>query len=141
MSELFTPGPTEDEDEPVLYYANCHDFVVGYMLPSWRHTFAGARWCQLWWRHAEAVNRLDALWRSFEVHRHGDPSGMAVWWRDFADPTMSALTRPDGPFSRCSAELDEHDQAPIWPSRKPPAGLFMDERAIRPRSSAVVDDM
>lgn len=117
-------------EQPQLAYPNCAEFVEYFLLPSWRHTTSGARWCAYWWRHSEAISRLDALWRSFEAHRHGDPSGMAVWWRDFADPTMNSLTRDNGTFALCDAVTGEHDEAKIWPVNTPPVGMFGNERGI-----------
>lgn len=128
------------EQEPDLYFANAHDFVVQYLLPSWRHTYSGARWCAQWWCHAEALSRLDALWRAFESMRHGDAAGMAVWWRDFADPTMASLTRENGTFAQCNAASGEHALNKTWTSQEPPPGMFVDERMIRPRSAAVLAD-
>lgn len=144
MSQL--PEPFEDEyddgydDDPGLFFPNAYEFVIQYLLPSWRHTYSGARWCAHWWRHAEAVSRLDALWRAFEAHRHGDPSGMAVWWRDFADPLMATLTAENGTFAQCDAKTGDHAQNRTWPTAEPPAAMFIDERAIRPRSAAVIDE-
>ena len=86
------------EQEPDLYFANAHDFVVQYLLPSWRHTYSGARWCAQWWCHAEALSRLDALWRAFESMRHGDAAGMAVWWSMCPVPGRTA--RGGGSTSR-----------------------------------------
>ena len=126
------------EEEPDLYFANAHDFVVQYLLPSWRHTTSGVRWCARWWCHAEAISRLDALWRSFESMRHGDAAGMAVWWRDFADPLMGSLTRENGTFAQCDAATGEHALNPTWASQEPPPGMFVDEGMIRPRSAAVL---
>lgn len=140
MNEPIFPVAADDEDDPDLYFANAHDFVTGYLLPSWRHTRSGSKWCQYWWRHAEALNRLDALWRSFEGHRHGDASGMAVWWRDFADPTMSSLTRTSGTFAQCDPTTGDHVANPTWKSAPAPAGMFMDERKIRSRATAVIED-
>ena len=56
------------------------------------------RWCPQWYLHPEAVARLEALWKAFEHLRHDPPLGAAIWWRDYTDPTMTALTAPDGPF-------------------------------------------
>ena len=33
------------------------------------------RWCRQWWKHAEAISRLEALWRSWEAARL-NPVGM-----------------------------------------------------------------
>lgn len=131
-----------------LWYANAHDFVVGYLTPNYIRTLEKEqRWCQEWWRHAEAVARLDALWRSFEAHRVSDnASSMAVWWRDFADPTMAALTQQKGVFEMCNGRTGEHvareesEKDGIFITKTPPWGMFTDERRIVPAEYAEFDD-
>lgn len=59
-------------------------------------------WCTQWWRHREAVSRLTALWRAWKHLRLDPATGMAVWWRDYADPTMRALFEEKGPFHGCT---------------------------------------
>ena len=137
MSEQQVPALAVDENDPAargLWFANVHDFVVSYLTPNWiRRLDRETRWCRQWWRHAEAHARLDALWRSFEAHRVSpDANAMAVWWRDFADPTMSALTRLKGPFEQCDGREGEHvDTSPeTWVTDRPPLGMFQDERVI-----------
>ena len=122
--------PEVFQETPELCYANVNEFVTEFLLPSWRHTFAGARWCSQWWRHSEAISRLDALWRAFEQLRTGEPLNMAVWWRDYADPMMRSLTDPDGVFCMCDATTDEHRVPEVWKSDPPPEGMFTDERKI-----------
>lgn len=125
-----------------LYYANALDFMDHYMLPSYPRVVGGdVAWCEHWWKHGEALARIDALWRSFEAHRvHDNASSMAVWWRDFADPTMSALTRPDGVFAKCTGRpgyaehVDDHDR--MLRTTTPPEGMFTDERKIGPQEYA-----
>ncbi|HLS72705.1 MAG TPA: DUF4913 domain-containing protein [Actinomycetaceae bacterium] len=140
MSEATEP-PVEgvDGNDPAargLWFANVHDFVVSYLTPNWiRRIEKDTRWCQQWWRHAEAHARLDALWRSFEAHRVSpDANAMAIWWRDFADPTMAALTRLKGPFEQCEGEAGNANHVDTGPERwvtaKPPHGMFMDERTV-----------
>lgn len=78
------------------------------------------RWCSHWWAHAEAVARLEALWRAWET-LHRDPgTGPLSWW-GMCDATMAALTAPDGPFKRCSDTA--HKLPPALPCEPPPAGL------------------
>ena len=127
-------------NEIVLYYSNVDAFLHQFLLPSWRHTWAGARWCQEWYKHSEAVARLDALWRSYEAMRVGDPTGMAVWWRDFADPIMSSLTRENGTFAACDAERGVHAPMDMWPSKHAPDVTVPPETVLRPRSSAAYAD-
>lgn len=143
MSEYPIPAApladaSSDPNDPAakgLWFANVHEFVTSYLTPNWiRRLDKETRWCRQWWRHAEAHARLDALWRSFEAHRVSpDANAMAIWWRDFADPTMAALTRSKGPFEQCEGagdgghvELGEYR----WVTDRPPAGMFTDERIV-----------
>ena len=57
---------------------------------------AARRWAAEWWRDAEAIVRLEALWRSWEHLRLDPATGMSVWLRDHADHHLAALMDPDG---------------------------------------------
>jgi hypothetical protein len=121
-------GPNEPEAAPAQpYFANVDEFVRLYLLPNWRRNTLHARWCATWWEHAEAITRLEAIWESWERHRLEPGTGMAVWWRAYADPHMAVLTDRDaGPLHKCDASKDRHEVPPVWPSNLPPAGLFHD---------------
>jgi hypothetical protein len=59
-------------------------------------------WCSQWWDHPEAVQRIEALWRAWEVLRLDGGTGMSTWWVDHADPQLAHLCNPDiGPFGHC----------------------------------------
>lgn len=91
------------EPAPELYYPCLDDWFQDYFASAYRRSFLGPqhRWCAQWWRHPEAVSRLDAMWRAWE-HLRLDPAlGMSTWWREHADPHMAALTHPDGTFKSC----------------------------------------
>ncbi|GAA2502506.1 DUF4913 domain-containing protein [Terrabacter carboxydivorans] len=111
------------------FYANVDEFVCGYLLPNWRLPCGsgGITWCARWWEHAEAITRLEALWESWERSRIVEGVGMAVWWRDYADPHMAILTdAQSGPFTKCRADLDRHELLPLWQAVPAPHGLFRD---------------
>ncbi|PZT77933.1 DUF4913 domain-containing protein [Streptomyces sp. AC1-42W] len=60
-------------------------------------------WCADWWRHAEAIARIAALWRAFEYLRHDAALGMTHWWLHHADPHLAVLMDPrTGPFALCT---------------------------------------
>jgi len=85
-------------------------------------------WAAEWWRYAEAVSRLDSLWRAWEHLRLDASTGMSVWWRDHADHHMPILLDPDGPFAGAEGELNSSKRGEPLPYAPPPEGLFPDVR-------------
>lgn len=61
-------------------------------------------WCPQWWRHVEAVTRINALWHAWEKSRLEDGAAMSTWLLDHADRHMDRLLSPDGPFAYCTAK-------------------------------------
>jgi hypothetical protein len=118
-------------------YATVEDFVRELLAPMYRRALDGTdrSWCPEWWRHAEAISRLDALWRAWEHLRLDPDTGMSVWFRDHADHHMAVLLDSEGPFKRCSKGHRALDELPLEPA---PEGLFMpmvwpaDEYATEP---------
>ena len=68
-------------------------------------------WCPEWWRHAEVIVRMDAMWRSFEQLRQEAGTGLSVWLRDHVDHHMAIILSDDGPLARCKP--DKHSDRPI----------------------------
>jgi len=96
-------------------------------LESWVHEFfvltfgrndERARWCARWWDHPEAVMRLDALWRTWEVASLDPVRGIADWISAYLDPNLAILLGPGGPFASCTAE--RHEPAPVLAVSPPP---------------------
>ncbi|WP_239648115.1 DUF4913 domain-containing protein [Nocardiopsis ganjiahuensis] len=83
------------------------------------------RWAAEWWCSAEAISRLESLWRSWEHLRLDPATGMSVWWRDHADHHMQILFDPEGPFG---SSQDENKAGQPLPCTAPPEGLFPDLR-------------
>lgn len=123
-----TAEPAEtDEDAPELFYANVAEFVGEKLAPTYRRHVnpgGGITWCPQWWKHAEAISRLEALWRAWEFLRLEGATGMSVWWRDHADHHMSVLLSADGPFKGCSPEDGHRSKLPPLQCEEPPEGLF-----------------
>ena len=119
-----TAGHTEDEITAI--FGNVYEFFEWF-----RHFYKRrvgtpvCKWRDDWWNCPEAEYRLTALWRSWEKARYDPADGIALWWRDYADPIMSMLMSPTGPFAE-SHTTGQPDQ-PL-PSRIPPKGRFRDER-------------
>lgn len=132
----------EGEEPPELYFESLEVFV-GWLLDTYRRSTVGPHriWCPEWWRHPEALARLDALWRAFE-HLRLDPAlGMSVWWRDHADHHLAVLMDPDGPLKGCNVERG-HSDRPLEPlARTPvPDGLLEHESASRRDRAAGGED-
>ena len=117
MSEPYTP-----------YFPHLAAFVSEFLVKAYARKLGHSHvWCPEWYRHFEAMCRLDALWRSWEYLRHDGDTGMSSWWRDHADHHMTFLLDPDGPFGPCRREHTEYP-IPNLPLIDPPEGLFEDER-------------
>lgn len=80
----------------------------------------GATWCPQWWKHAEAISRLEALWRAWEFLRLDGTTGMGVWWRDNTDHHMSVLLSTDGPFKGCTPDDGHRPKLAPLPCEQPP---------------------
>lgn len=116
-------------DEPQLFYGSVDEFVREKLSKTYRRQVGERtqhRWAAEWWRNAEAVSRLEALWRSWEALRLDPATGMSVWWRDHADHHMPILLSPDGPFAKAT---DSNDTGGPLPYERPPEGLFPDVRS------------
>lgn len=114
---------------PSTYYGSVDEWMRRWLLPTYRRITKGGQggvlWRADWWRSAEAVSRLDALWRAWEHLRRDPATGMSVWWRDHADPQMGALLSPDGPFKGHREAEDRSNRAgEQLPYDAPPTGLF-----------------
>ncbi|MFG1911590.1 DUF4913 domain-containing protein [Kribbella sp. NPDC048928] len=99
-------------------------------LESWVHEFfvltfgrppEQARWCAQWWDHPEAVLRLDALWRTWEVASLDPVHGVANWISSHLDPNLAQLFSAAGPFARCAE--GRHIPTPVLPVNPPPDGF------------------
>ena len=124
---------TEAVSSPEPYYSGVQEFVESWLLAIYRRSVRGhARtWCPCWWEHGEAVSRLDALWRAWEVLRLDAGTGLSVWWRDHADHHLTILLDADGPFKGCE---DGHCDRPLepLPYEQPQPGTFQREKTGLP---------
>lgn len=116
--------PPEEPAAP--FYPSLDAFVAEQLAPMYRRHLGDGRhtvWCPRWWAHAEAIARLEALWRSWEHLRCEPALGMSVWFRDHADVHMGVLLDADGPFRGCKPDGHSGRLLPL-PVEDPPAGLF-----------------
>lgn len=117
------PADAAEDEAPELFYASVAEKLATtyrrYINPG-----GGIIWCPQWWKHAEAINRLEALWRAWEFLRLEGTTGMSVWWRGHADHHMNFLLSADDPFRGCSPDDDHKSKLPPLPCEEPPEGLF-----------------
>lgn len=115
-------------DPPRLYYLTLGEWVQEWLFPVYRRSVRGHErsWCPQWWKHAEAVARLEALWRAWEHLRQDPATGLSVWFRDHADHHMTVLLDADGPFKGCDGQHCEHPVEEL-PHDPPPEGMFEPE--------------
>jgi hypothetical protein len=121
-------GGKDGDGRPELFYSSLEEFVREQLAPMYRRALDGTQrtWCPEWWRHAEAISRLEALWRAWEHLRLDPATGISVWFRDHADHHMAVLLDSEGPFKRCSVEKGHGErQLEPLPLVDPPAGLFL----------------
>ncbi len=101
-----------------LRFPSVEAWVYGLFLPMFGWRVDGQRWywCPQWWRHAEAIWRLELLWRSWEVARLA-ATGMSGWSVE-VDRHLRELLGEDGPFRQCRAAEDDR---PARHTELPPA--------------------
>ena len=139
IAERAVERELDDLAEPACaYYPTLPSWVEDWLLPLYRRSLNGHHrvWCPEWWRHNEAVARLDALWRAWEHLRLDPATGLSVWFRDHADHHMSILLDADGPLKGCDGH---HSQRPLdpLPHNPPPQGIFEPDDELMP--SAPID--
>lgn len=120
------PGGGAAEQEPVApFFGSLLEFVVEHFGPVYaRNTSPTVRWCASWWDHAEAIYRLEALWRTWELYRLEPRLGIASWLRDYLDPQLRELTSATGPFASCTE--DRHSPVKALPTNQPPEAYLND---------------
>lgn len=111
--------------EPI--YSGVVEFVENYLSVVYRRQVtdvSDAVWCSDWWKHTEAIVRLEALWRAWEHLRHDGAIGLSTWFLEHADPHMKILLDPKGPFQYCSVRGGHKDLLNALPLTAPPQGMF-----------------
>lgn len=127
LSDVRECSDSSCEQDSETVFPNMGEFVHSWLLRVINRTVDNQNtfWCSEWWKHPEAVCRLDTLWRSWEEERN-NMSTFTNWWRDRLDYHMSVLMSPTGPFRYCSDGF--HDSASYardaFPIKEPPVGLF-----------------
>ncbi len=123
-------GQGAGDPGPQLMYPTVEAWVTDFLTHSYARdvTEPGTHhhWCSQWWKHSEALDRLDGLWRAWEALRRDPTTGPITWWINYADPTMTILLSRDGPFARCRRTQHAGPEAlvPPLPLVEAPSGLF-----------------
>ncbi len=103
VTALMTDGSVSSATAPSPRYGTLDDWVLEYFAPTFGRPIGGEiRWCAQWREHAEAIGRLESLWRSWEVLRLDPAMGMVTWLTNYLDPQLLALLGRAGPFSQCA---------------------------------------
>jgi len=123
------PGHDQPPETPQLAYPSVADWVQQYLVVVYARpidTSGRFFWCRRWWLHDEALDRLDALWRAWEATRLDGNTGPATWWTTYADPIMTTLLSPTGPFRKCdnAHHAPPEQLTPPLPVDAAPAELF-----------------
>jgi Domain of unknown function (DUF4913) len=126
-ADLALPPPAADDAAPPgPLYDSVQEWVNEHFLPMYRRPIGGEyRWCSQWWRHAEAITRLTALWQSWEAMRLQPGTGTANWLLTHLDHQLPVLLGRSGPFAQCSP--GEHVEPRPATAEPPPPGWWDDD--------------
>lgn len=106
-------NPVESAPHGRQMFATLDAWVSSYFIPVFRRPLGGEyRWCAQWADHAEARERLEALWTSWEALRDEKPTGMVTWLTSLLDPQLPILLGRSGPFASCTPS--RHDPERSW---------------------------
>ena len=126
-----TSGHGPIEPKPELVYSSAVEFFAELLAQSYvREVNEGATfaWCPEWYKHPEALIRMEAIWRAWEHLRLEPALGISTWWLNHADPHMRILMDKEGPFKKCA--YDGHKppvpEKAALPHVTPEAGVFAD---------------
>ena len=109
------------ENEFATVYAFVEQYVTQVYAEDLVESARELVWCPQWFRHPEAVARLEAAWHAFEQLRQEAGTGRSTWFRDHGDPCMNRLLAKEGPFQRC--DHGRHKLKPALPVDQPAAFL------------------
>jgi hypothetical protein len=125
-------GPEHSHGEPAaeLVYDSAVEFFVELLAPSYvREVNEGAAfaWCSEWYKHPEALIRMESIWRAWEHLRLEPALGISTWWLNHVDPHMRVLMDKEGPFKKCAYDGHKPPRAAglaALPHSEPEAGIF-----------------
>ncbi|MBY8859535.1 DUF4913 domain-containing protein [Nocardia sp. CA2R105] len=121
------PAGMFNEVSDDVTYKSVVQFVENYLSMTFQRQVTDTTdtvWCPEWWKHHEAVARLDSLWRVWEHFRQQGATGLSEWFVEHADPQMKQLFDPRGTFRYCSARHGHKDLLSPLPASEPQVGMF-----------------
>ncbi|MBF4636239.1 DUF4913 domain-containing protein [Agreia pratensis] len=121
--EYDIPAAVDDSPQLETFYQNVVEFVDEWLLPRYARNPQTHSWDPRWFEYVEVVDRLEALWRSWEFLRLEGMTGMAVFFRDYFDPAMAQIASKDGPFWNMTSLQGRQVPEP-WPSDKPDSEFY-----------------
>lgn len=123
------PQPTDDEPAPKPLFDDLEPWVTEYFAPIIaRRLNKAVTWCPEWWRHAEVIARLRALWEAWEAARLEGGAEMSAWWYVQVDAHLAVIMDGNsGPLSLCSPEEHKGLVAPLM-TRPAPADWWSAEQ-------------
>lgn len=105
------PAGNDDGDRSSRLYPDLESWVHDHLSQVVRRRLGGhLTWCPEWYRHAEAIMRLMAMWQEWEMAIA--EGTMSNWWLSHCDPHLAVLmSRDNGPFMACT----EKEHRPLKP--------------------------
>lgn len=125
-----------------LQFSNVIDFVDQVVRRTYRRKVEDSStrsWCAQWWRHPEAVMRLEGMWLAWEQLRAA-PDGISVWMLHHADPHMAVLLAHDGPFQECKSSRG-HKPNGLLPHTEPGNMRALRAARMAPSTSTGPEDV
>jgi hypothetical protein len=104
----------ETEPEPDLVYSSAVAFFAELLARSYVREVneeAPLAWCPEWYKHPEALIRMECIRRAWEHLRLEPALGFSTWWLNHADSHMRVLMDTKGLFRRCV-----HDNRHVAPT-------------------------
>ena len=103
---------------PAAAFLGAVEWFEGWLAPIVRRPLkAGTYWCGQWEQHAEAAERVRALWEAWETARAEGGNAMSYWWTVHFDAHWAVLAdSTGGPFSACARRGQHSNDLRALPS-------------------------
>jgi hypothetical protein len=80
------------------------DFIQTVLIDLWEtRTGDEQKWCQEWWKHPEALNRILDIYQGWNlIGDTPDDLSLNAWYRFYLDHHLPILLAESGPFRSCA---------------------------------------